>query len=397
MSRRILLLDTGKEWGGGTNSMMELLKRIDRNRYDITPLFFDNYARGSDGDLRGALAEIGYELKLLPRLRQPLWAKLAKEFSRGLLAWSPRLKNRIVFGIEKTWRIMPDARRIAKVLAAENYGALYLNNQPSSNLEGLLAAELAQRPVVQHCRIEADLNREEVMTVNRVVRRVICVSHGVAETLIAQGVDASRCAVVLNGVDGRQALPEGMPVRTAQGLAPDAIVVGTVGSLVPRKGVMSLLRSLHDAGDKSVHGLIVGAGPKRAELESATKSLGLAEHVRFTGFQREPLPFIAAMDIFCLASSREGLPRVILEAMLLGKPVVALDIPGCRELVRHGETGFLIPVGDGAGLTAALVKLIRDAGLRKHMGDKGREVVLREYSIERYVQGVTNIFDEVLA
>ncbi len=72
MKKRVLLLDTGKEWGGGTNSMIELLKRIDRDRFVVTPLFYDNYARGAESDLRRALADIGLDLQLLPRQRQPL-------------------------------------------------------------------------------------------------------------------------------------------------------------------------------------------------------------------------------------------------------------------------------------------------------------------------------------
>ena len=71
MAKRVLLLDTGREWGGGTSCMIELLKRIDRDRFAVTPLFYDDYARGGDGRLSDALAEIGYTLRLLPRRRQP--------------------------------------------------------------------------------------------------------------------------------------------------------------------------------------------------------------------------------------------------------------------------------------------------------------------------------------
>ena len=397
MTKRILLVDTGKEWGGGTNSMIELLKRLDREAYAVTPLFFDNYARGSDGDLRSALAEIGYELKLLPRLRQPWWAKLSKELARGLLGWWPRLKHTVVFSIELAWRINPDALRIAQVLREGGYSALYLNNQPSSNLEGLLAAEATGTRAIQHCRIEANLNRDEVAILNRIIRRVICVSHGVAGSLIAQGVAGERCTVVLNGVDGGQGLPDPAAAKRIHGLPDSSLLIGTVGSLVPRKGIAVLLRAIQSMNDVSSRVLIVGAGPQRAALEKLATEPGLAGRVVFAGFQREPLPYLAAMDVFCLASAREGLPRVILEAMLLGKPVVATDIPGCRELVRHGETGYLVPHGDVAALADALSRLLENPELRTKFGQRGREIVLAEYSIERYVQGVTQVFDEVLA
>ena len=393
--KRLLLLDTGKEWGGGTNSLLELLRRIDRSRYEITPLFYDNYARGTESSLKEALASAGYALHLLPRLRQPFWAKLGKELARGLLIWSPRHRAAAVFAIEQAWRIRPDARRIARILREGGYDALYLNNQPSSNLEGLLAAERAGVPAIQHCRIESDLNPTEIATANRATQRIICVSQGVAESLVAQGIDPALCRVVLNGVDGEQALPDRGAARQAHDYADGDIVVGAVGSLVPRKGVLTLLAALY--GLPGVHALIVGDGPQRAELEREAARLGMGDRVRFTGFRQAPLIDMAAMDIFCLPSAREGLPRVILEAMLLAKPVVATDIPGSRELVRREETGLLVPHGDAGALHAALARLAADAALRERMGQRGREVVLAENSIRSYVAGVERLFAEALA
>ncbi len=92
--KRVLLLDTGNEWGGGTNSMFELLKRIDRTRFDVTCCFYKDYKKGQSGRLLSEeLADIGIPLIVLPSRKQPLWAKLAKEVARGLLAWSGRLKE----------------------------------------------------------------------------------------------------------------------------------------------------------------------------------------------------------------------------------------------------------------------------------------------------------------
>lgn len=393
--RRLLMLDTGKEWGGGTNSLLELLKRIDRTRFEIVPLFYDNYARGTESDLSAALASCGYVLQRLPRRRQPPWAKLAKELARGLLAWSPKFRARAVFSIERAWRIHPDAVRIAALLRDGGYDAIYLNNQPSSNLEGLLAAEQARVPAIQHCRIEAALNATEIGAANRIAARIVCVSQGVADTLVAQGIEAARCRVVLNGVDAEQPLPDRGAARRLYGYGEQAIVVGAVGSLVPRKGVATLLDALSELPD--LQALIVGDGPQRAELEQRARNLGIARRVRFTGFRQQPLQDMAAMDIFCLPSQREGLPRVILEAMLLGKPVVATDIPGSRELVRDGETGLRVPWNDAVALRDALRRLAGDAALRERMGRRGAEVVRAEYSIRSYVEGVERIFAEALA
>ena len=102
------------------------------------------------------------------------------------------------------------------------------------------------------------------------------------------------------------------------------------------------------------------------------------------------------MDIFVLPSEKEGLPRVILEAMLMAKPVVACDVTGPSELVVDGETGFLVPVKNPQMLSSALLNFIASNSMIKQMGEKGRVRVLEKFSIDSYVRGVNKIFEEVL-
>lgn len=384
----VLVLDTGKEWGGGTNSLIELLKRIDRTRFAVTACFYNDYPKGSDSSLSCELAALGIPLVVLPPHRQPLWAKLGKEFARGLLAWHPAWRKAAVFAIEQRWRIRPRAAEVAAVMRQGGQRLLYVNNQPSSNLEAYLAAEQLGVPLVQHCRIEATLNADEVAAVNRVARAVICVSHGVAESLAAQGVTPERLHVVCNAIDGKQALPA---AQTLPGMPDGAIVVGAVGSLIKRKAVDHLLRAVAALNDKRVHALIVGEGPELAALQALVAQLGLTGHVHFAGFQKQPLPFVAAMDVVVLSSSREGLPRVVLEAMLLSKPVVASRVVGSRELVMDGESGYLYDYGDEAALTQRLRELVADPALRQRLGAAGHVRVLRDYSIERYVTEVESV------
>lgn len=396
MTTRILLLDTGKEWGGGTNSMIELLKRIDRQRFAVTALFYRNYPKGDASNLQVELGKIDIPLELLPPRRQPLLAKLAKELARGLLKPFPSLRQRAVHAIERWWRITPLSRALAKILREGGYDLLYMNNQPSSNQEGYLAAEMAGVPVVQHCRIEATLSRAEVDVVNRVAKRLICVSGGVRDTLVAQGISPDLCRVVHNAIDGRQVLPA--PV-TIPGLAAGALVVGSVGSLIVRKANDHLLRAAAAIREQvpPFHLVLVGEGPEQERLEALAAKLGLAGQVIFAGFQQTPLAWVAAMDVLVLASAKEGLPRVILEAMLLGRPVIASDIVGSRELVDNGHSGLLYPYGDEAALGRHLVTLLTDGALRQRWGEAGRTRVLQEFSIEHYVAGVQALLTEAVS
>ena len=394
--KRILLLDTGNEWGGGTNSMFELLKRLDRERFAVTCCFYKDYRKGKEGRLLSEeLAEIGIPLILLPPLKQPLWAKLAKEIGRGLFAWSPRLKKQIVLGVEVQWRIKPRVAALHQLLAEGSYDLLYMNNQPASNLEGYLAGELAGLPVVQHCRIEPTLHASEAAVVNRVAKRIICVSQGVADVLAAQHVAENRLRVVYNAIDSRAALPAAVELPASAG----DLVIGTVGQLTTRKGVHHLLQAVATlkAEGLTVSCLILGEGPQRGELENTAKRLGISGQVSFLGFQAQPLAWVQAMDICVLCSSKEGLPRVVLEAMLASKPVIGSDVTGTRELIVHEETGLLYGYGDVPALTAALRRLLGDALLRRAMGEAGRRRVVERFSIDNYVAGVARVLEEALA
>ncbi|MDI6749935.1 MAG: glycosyltransferase [Rhodocyclaceae bacterium] len=388
--RRILLLDTGHEWGGGTNSMIELLKRIDRNRFVVTACFYRNYRQG-DSTLQAALAAIDIPLLILPTRTQPLWAKLAKELARGILFWHKSWRAAVVFGIELAWRIRPRAKALAKLLAEGAYDLLYMNNHPASNLEGYLAAEMSGVPVVQHCRIEPKLNTTECAAVNRLAHAVICVSQGVREALVRQGVRAELCQVVYNAIDSRQNLPVAQPLIDVRQGTP---VVGTISSLVKRKSVDHLMRAMAKLPTESApHLLIVGEGPEETSLLHLSEELGLVGRITFAGFQKQPLPWLATMDVFALTSPSEGLPRVILEAMLLAKPVVASNVNGSKEVVVHGETGYLYPYGDIDALAAYLADLLHDPSKRQAFGNAGRRRVSAKFSIETYVAGVTRILE----
>lgn len=398
---RILILDTGKEWGGGTNSLLELLRRANREKYQFLAVLYHNYSQGNAGGLKQALEEIGVDTIVLPQRRAPALLKLAKEAVRALLFFSERATLLGLFLLDYLWRIRPNARKLERLIGSHRIDLLYLNNQPSSNLEGIIAAHRAEVPAVQHGRKTTTLNVIERSLARAWLSKLICVSEGVRETYTRQGVPENKCPVVYNGID-LTAVPSvaAGELRTRLGIAPDACVIGTVCSLIPLKRVELLIEAvarLRLAATRPLCCLIVGDGPELPRLQSLAGAQGLSDACLFAGFQPDALSYIGAMDIFVLASAQEGLPRTILEAMLLGKPVVASDVTGSRELVMNGETGRLFLSGDAAALADCLRELMHDADLRARMGAAGNMRVTQHFSIERYVQGVERELDEVIA
>jgi hypothetical protein len=397
--RKILLLDTGREWGGGTNSLLELLKRVDRNRFDITVLYYEDVRMGDGHSIGTVVGSLGFPFLLKGRRAIPGWAKAAKEAARIAAGWSRPLRARAVFAVDFRWRIRADADAIARVLREGQFDLLYMNNQPSTNLEGIVAAAACGVPSVQHARSFGSLTPAESRIVNRHLGRMICVSEGLRRAYAAQGVDPGRMTVVHNGIDP-SARPDrpGREIRAETGIPEGAFVVGTVGSLMRRKHVDLLIRALARVARNvpcGVIGLIVGAGPERAALEEEARRVGIGDFCRFTGFRGDSLSCLDAMDVVALASESEGLPRLLLEAMLLSKPVVATRVTGCEDLVADGETGLLVPFGDEARLADALGRLAADAGERARMGRNGRERILSGFTVDRYVRGVESVLAEM--
>jgi glycosyltransferase involved in cell wall biosynthesis len=398
--KHIAVIDTGKEWGGGTNSLLELLKRIDKIKYRFTVLFYYNYKKGDDSDIKREIEKLGINFILLSQKKQTIIAKLLKEMGRVMFFFSKKIKKYIIFFIDYQFRIKPNAEKIAQNLTDLKADLLYMNNNPSSNLEGIIASKITGIPALQHCRTNPKLNFFEIKISNSSLRKIICVSEGVKNTIVTQGIDNKKCIVVYNGIDSK-IKPSIQPneIRKKWKIFDEEILIGTVGSLLKRKKLDDFIEAISILYNKTNHPIkcmVIGSGPEKEKLEELAMKKNLKDKVIFTGFQNYPVSYINAMDIFVLTSEQEGLPRVILEAMLMGKPVVASNVSGPSELVVDGETGFLVPAKNPQAFANGILKLIKNPTLRTQMGEKARKRVIENFSIEKYVAGVESVFNEVL-
>ncbi|HBZ16761.1 MAG TPA: glycosyltransferase [Pantoea sp.] len=400
MRRKILLLDTGREWGGGTNSMLELLKRIDRQKFAVTCCFYNNYSRGNSETIESILNSIGIPVIFIPQRRQPMWAKLSKELLRTLFFFNRSLKKEMIARVDEIWRVLPNAKAISSIMRAGQYNALYMNNQPSTNVEGYCAVNDLDVALIQHCRIEPQLNAALVKRVNERVDAVIAVSHGVNQSLRQSGVDAQRCFTVSNAIDIHQTLPDRAEVRERLGYAPETFIFGSIGSLITRKANHHIFQALGQF--KRAHPeakwkmVVVGSGPEQEKLAQLAGTEMIESHIVFTGFQNNPLDYLAAFDVFILASRSEGLPRVVLEAMLVKTAVIGSNVVGTAELIDHNETGVIFEYGDIDQLSGYLMTLWQDATLRQRLIEAAELRVREQYAIENYVSGVEMILEKCI-
>ena len=198
--------------------------------------------------------------------------------------------------------------------------------------------------------------------------------------------------VDVEAIQQRAAAIDRSTKRRELGIDDKSTVIITVGELNTNKNHTQVLRALSELRKTNLHYLIVGTGENELKLKKMVKQLSLQNNVSFLGFRKDIPELLSASDIFILTSRREGLPRAILEAMAVGLPIIATNVRGNRDLVKHGENGYSVQLDDVQQTILAIEALSSSKSLRESMGEINREVV-REYSLERVLSETEVIYD----
>ena len=228
---------------------------------------------------------------------------------------------------------------------------------------------------------------------------VTAVSQATAASHMSAGmVSQSKLSVIWNGIDVDAWQPDAqgrVQARRELGIR-DEFLWLAVGRLETVKDYPSLLLAMARTPEKA-RLLVLGAGPQESELVELAERLGLKQRVRFAGFEPNVVRWMRAADGFVLSSRYEGLPMVLLEAGACGVPVVATDVPGTREVVVDGETGWLAPAGDAQKLAKTMMKLMRMSPDARHaMGERARRHVADHFSLEAVLDRWERLYAELL-
>jgi glycosyltransferase involved in cell wall biosynthesis/ribosomal protein S18 acetylase RimI-like enzyme len=314
------------------------------------------------------------------------------------------------------WSLRSDLRAAGdlwRILREEEVDILHTHN-PKPGLYGRVLGRLAGVPIVVNT--VHGLYATEDDPPGR--RAAVYLTEGVASRFsdaeLVQSVEdlelmtryhitrRHRSALLGNGVDlarfdpGRFSPEERERVRAEIGARPDQVVVGSVGRLVAEKGYPELVEAAESLPDSYV---VVAIGPDDPEKPDALGPGFVARAetagVRLLGMRTDVDRWYAAMDVFVLASHREGFPRAAMEAAASGLPVVATDIRGCRQVVEDGVNGRLVPVGDAAALTEAIRAIGDDPAARRAMGEASRVKALDEFDEDRIVHTVYSTYHAV--
>ncbi len=368
---KVFLLVTLSDWGGAPRVVYELATRLP-DRYEVI------VACAPGGVLVSRLAAAGIRLIPIPELS--------------------RTPN--------PWRDLRVLVRLVRVMREERAAILHAHSTKAGFL-GRVAARLAGVPVVvftAHGWAFGEARpwwaRAWLAALERIggalSTRIICVSrHDHALALRFHTAPADRLTVIHNGMDpapfGRA---DGRAIRQTLALGSGPVIT-FVGRFAAQKDPLTLLEAMRRLPAGTL--LMVGEGPLRRRVEREVRTHALEGRVILLEPRPDIPEILAASDVFVLPSRWEGLPLVIIEAMMAGLPVVATRVGGVGELVEDGVTGLLEPPAHPQALADALQRLLADAALRARMGAAGRDRALREFQLDRMVRDTARLYETLLA
>jgi glycosyltransferase involved in cell wall biosynthesis len=364
--RRIMFVVPSLGGGGAARVVVTLLRHLDATRFEAHLVVVDAlwpYVQDVPEHVTLHALDARRVRRALPRLLRVIW----------------RIRPAVVVSTQGYMNsVMLVARRVlprGKLVVREVIGDQYL----------------------QDSRFQDAFYRWYLRAVRR-ADRIVTQSDAAARDMLARmRARPGQVQRIYNPVDtvrlAREARAGGSPFG---GAGPHLLAAGR---LHPQKGFDLLLTSFRGVRDLGIAATltVLGEGAERPALESQARALGLAEAVRFVGFQEHPYPYFGHADLFVLSSRYEGMPNTLLEALACGCPVVAFDCPhGVREIVEPEVNGLLVPPEDVPALTAALARLLGDAAERARLRDRIAPT-LERFTAPAITRCWETIFDELTA
>lgn len=394
--RRILYCEGNVDGtiGGSFYSLLFLVENLDRTRFHPIVVFHRDHVLIPRFEASGADVHVIAPSPPL-RLRTDVWrwaAPLAKVLQKAINAWRG---------------MIGEGLRRALFLRRHRVDLVHLNNSILRNHPWMLAAWLTRTPCVTHERGINPFYSREARFFARRLRAIICISGAVRASLVERRVAHQRLVLIHNGLDPsgiRPSVPGGA-IRARHGIPPSASVVGMVGNIKEWKGQDVVVRACGRLRARlpNLYCVLVGDTAEgdlayRRQLEDLVRERDLQQHVIFAGYQPNPADYMNAMDVVVHASTLpEPFGRVLIEAMALGKPLVASRDGAVTEIVAEEASGLTFAPGDDADLANQMYRLLTDTNFAATVGENARRRVSEKFDIRRNVEKTQALYEDIFA
>jgi len=363
---RILFVIDELDIGGTEQQILELVRGIDRNQFDPHVCCFRTGAKAKE------IADLGVPVRHEPKVRKA---------DPGLIVRLASFMKRERFDVVQTY--------------------LW-----TANTWARLAARLAGIRYVVASERNVDIWEEAYKRLlgrwlARSTDRIVANSEAVRRYLLERGgLSAEKVVTIYNGVnlDRFRTACDPAQRRWELGIPESAILAGCVARLEPAKDHATLLQAIALLGHRrpDLHLAIIGDGSQREPLARLASELGLRDRVHFTGFRTDSAEWLQSLDLSVLSSVKEGLSNTVIESMAAARPVVATAVGGNAEVIREGETGFLVPPRQPAELAEALARATESPEVMRRLGTAGRDRVESLFSVRAMVRRTEQLYRELL-
>ena len=400
---RVLFVEasTGGVVGGSLTGLYHLIRGLDRKRFAPSMVLYEPKSIEND------LIEIGVPVFHVKRRRVPKEHALLRydgyhqaRRARSIRSFLRLGRQALRLAIEEG----PTALQLGRIIRESKADVVHLGNGVRANFDGILACMRTGTACICHVKGFEKYSGRERWAARR-VDGLICMTEAVRKHCLEHGIQGRQTEVIYDALDESAFQPQRDPldIRSELGIEPDAPCVGVIGNIQEWKGQLVFVEAMAEVIRKvpQARGLVVG-GIHRAgaayneQLQKRLEELQLTEAITITGFRNDVADVINSLDVVAHTSVRaEPFGRVILEGMLLGKPVVATAAGGVPELIEDGRTGFLTPPGDAAALSQALIPLLLDSARRHEVGGRARAWAGERFSLRRHVDEMSRLYQSI--
>ncbi|MFY0255811.1 glycosyltransferase family 4 protein [Chitinophaga sp. 30R24] len=368
--KRIRVLETIRQGkiGGGESHVLDLVASLDKQLFELVVLSF------TDGPMITALEEMGIPAHVIHTEKAfdlRVWKKV-KQFIRN-----QQIDIVHVHGTRANTNVLWAARTLGLPVVYTIHGWSFHEGLP---------------PITRRLRIAVEKFITRQTQVN------ICVSESNRQTGI-KAFHTFNSIVVRNGInlDKFNAAAIYPDLRAAYGIPADKVLICFIARMTLQKDPVTMIKAFAAAWQQApkLQLLMIGDGELKTAAMSAAATLGVEEQVIFGGFRQDIPAILQAADIYCLPSLWEGFPIGVLEAMAMGKAIIATDVDGTKEAVTDGVNGCLVPMGCPEKLAAAMVKLATDPALRKQLQGNAQAAVKEHFHVADMTARIAEVYQQL--